>query len=77
MKHDRLHTRKMRIKHILRKKNIISNYPAFRDEPYYKCDGMYSKGKIHCSCFMCHPRSPKITDIRKMQSLKYSMSDVA
>jgi hypothetical protein len=43
----------MRAKHIRRKKDILSNYAQFRTYPYYPYDGMYSKGKIHCSCPIC------------------------
>ena len=50
---DRSYTRKMRAKAIKRKKRITSHYPMSNDCPYYPHDGMYSKGKIHCSCRMC------------------------
>ena len=47
---DRNYYREMREKHIKRKKRISNSY-------HYplklKFDGMYSKGKIHCSCSMC------------------------
>lgn len=50
MNRSRSYYRQMRKKHIDRKKRIANSY-------YYplvlKCDGMYSKGKIHCSCAMC------------------------
>lgn len=50
MNRNRAYYRSMRAKHILRKKRIANSY-------YYplelKYDGMYSKGKIHCSCPMC------------------------
>lgn len=42
--------RKMRSKHIRRKKTIAEKIYG---EGYYKCDGAYDKGKIHCSCPMC------------------------
>lgn len=48
---DRAYIRKMRKKHILRKKRINQMHHA--DMGWYKFDGMYSKGKIHCSCYMC------------------------
>ena len=50
---DRSYTRKMRAKAIKRKKRITSHYSMADDYPYYPHDGMYSKGKIHCSCRMC------------------------
>lgn len=43
------YTREQRNKHIKRKKRICNNYGF----DWYNCDGMYSKGKIHCSCKMC------------------------
>ena len=36
----------------------------------------YSKGKIHCSCWLCSAKTrkhgPTITDIRKIQRLEYA-----
>lgn len=52
MERGNLYHRKMRAKHIRRKKRITSYY-AFSDFPYYRYDGMYSKNKIHCSCPFC------------------------
>lgn len=52
-KRDRAYRRKMRAKHIRRKKRITSHYPGSDTYPYYQYDGAYSKGKIHCSCRMC------------------------
>ena len=49
----RAYTRKMRAKHIKRKKNIILHHFGLHDVPYYKHDGMYSKNKVHCSCPLC------------------------
>ena len=49
----RAYTRKMRAKHIKRKKRITSHYPGSDTFPYYAHDGVYSKNKIHCSCRMC------------------------
>ena len=47
---DRNYHREMREKHIKRKKRIANSY----HHPFtLKFDGMYSKGKIHCSCPMC------------------------
>lgn len=44
------YTREQRNKHIKRKKRICNNFYGF---DWYKHDGMYNKGKIHCSCKMC------------------------
>ena len=53
---DRAYLRKMRAKHIRRKKRIASHYPGSDTFPYYTFDGAYSKNKIHCSCRMCRSR---------------------
>ena len=52
MSRTRAYTRKMRAKAIKRKKRIVSNWHWF-ENGYYPHDGMYSKGKIHCSCPIC------------------------
>ena len=52
MARSRSYTRKMRAKHIKRKKRITLMYPCFREFPYYNFDGKFSKNKIHCSCCM-------------------------
>ena len=50
MNRERSYYRKMRAKHIRRKKSLAKhNF----DYGYFKYDGMYSKNKIHCSCGMC------------------------
>ena len=43
--------RVQRIKSIRRKKNIAKS--VYQIDTYYPHDGMYDKGKIHCSCPMC------------------------
>lgn len=50
------YTRKMRAKHIKRKKAIVSHWSWFTNG-YYPYDGMYSKNKIHCSCPMCKSKA--------------------
>lgn len=47
---DNNYYREMRKKHIERKKRISNSYHYPLE---LKFDGMYSKGKIHCSCSMC------------------------
>lgn len=47
---NRAYLRKMRAKHIRRKKRMVSPFGYGWSYPH---DGMYSKGKIHCSCGMC------------------------
>jgi hypothetical protein len=54
MNRDREYYREMREKHIKRKKRISHQG---RDYWYYKFDGQYSKGKIHCSCPLCSVKS--------------------
>ena len=51
--------RKMRAKHIRRKKNIVRHWKWWSDNDYnyYPHDGMYSKNKIHCSCPICSPKT--------------------
>ena len=52
------YTRRMRAKHIKRKKRIVSNWHWWGDNPtYYLHDGMYSKNKIHCSCPLCKSKA--------------------
>ena len=47
---NKAYARKMRWKHIQRKKKIAEKLYG---HGYYKCDGKYDKGKVHCSCPMC------------------------
>lgn len=50
--------RKMRAKHIRRKKRITARYDACRGgSPYYEHDGEFSKNKIHCSCPLCKDKA--------------------
>ena len=53
MNHSREYYRKMRKKHINRKKRIIKNTRCW----YYKHEGTLSKGKIHCSCPYCNEKN--------------------
>ena len=72
MSRSRAYTRHQRINHIGRKKRIIHKQ---NDYWYYKHEGMLSKGKIHCSCWMCRSKSydyPKIQDIRRSMAMDYS-----
>ena len=72
MNRTRDYYRKMRAKHIKRKKNIVSHYGAFRvldGFDYYKHDGMFSKGKIHCSCYLCKGSKKYYLPIRDRKRL--------
>lgn len=51
---SRAHTISMREKHITRKKRICRD--VYKCE-YYKNDGQYNKGKIHCSCPICSAKT--------------------
>lgn len=88
---NRAYYRKMRIKHINRKKRINRDYGWYW---HYEHDGMYSKGKIHCSCGWCSPKTrnkgykrrhvygnyfPSInykpSDLRKVEAMDYAEKD--
>ena len=56
MARNRAYTRRMRAKQIRRKKRIVSHWSWF-ENGYYPHDGMYSKGKIHCSCPLCKDKA--------------------
>lgn len=55
MNRDKNYYRKMRAKHIRRKKKITDSicYNGWG----YEYDGMYDKGKIHCSCPSCSQKT--------------------
>lgn len=57
MERGSMYHRKMRAKHIRRKKRIASRYWRADEYPYYPHDGMYSKNKIHCSCPLCRAKT--------------------
>lgn len=65
---DRAYYRKMRAKHIKRKKRIAEYYYGFGWA--YPFDGMYSKGKVHCSCRMCRSRDYNGKHIKTRQEIK-------
>lgn len=62
---SRAYRRYVRYKTIQRKKHISN---AVYGGDWYKCDGQYSKGKIHCGCGLCKFGKryglPTIRDIR-------------
>lgn len=61
---------------IARKKNLVHE---MNDYWYYKFDGQYDKGKIHCSCPLCSAKysinGPDIRDIKKLESLKFQIQE--
>ena len=73
MNRSRDYYRKMRAKTIKRKKEIVSHWNGFEDG-YYEHDGMYSKGKIHCSCRMCRSKDYNGNHIKTIQELKNDIS---
>lgn len=60
--------RKMRAKHIRRKRRI--NDEVYHGSWYYPHDGYYSKGKIHCSCPMCRGKDWRGRHIKTNQEIK-------
>ena len=77
MNRTRDYYRKMRAKHIARKKNIIHNYWHWYSYgyEYYPYDGMYSKNKIHCSCPLCSERARNNgKHVKTMQEIKSDIS---
>jgi len=80
MNRDRGYYRKERIKHIQRKKRICDE--VWNDgDTYFKFDGQYSKGKIHCSCSLCAAKTRvngyKISDQRKQDRMTYQEKEIA
>ena len=51
MNRERSYYRRMRAKHIRRKKSLTEH--NFGYGWCFEHDGMYSKNKVHCSCGMC------------------------
>lgn len=60
----------MRAKHIKRKKKIAES--CYGWGWYYSHDGMYSKGKVHCSCGMCSAKTRNKSYSRKHLHANYS-----
>lgn len=77
MNREKSYYREMRRKHINRKKNIVKKAYSLIDD-YYEHDGMYSKGKIHCSCWMCRRKSydeARMMDKRNAAKQIYSLQE--
>ena len=76
MVRTRAERRELRNKHIRRKKNICTKAYGW---DWYKHDGQYSKGKIHCSCKMCkygrHYGLPTIRDEREKELVDSHFND--
>lgn len=74
MERTRAYRRDVRKRAISRKKRICrENYGL----DWYKVDGKYSKGKIHCGCKMCkyekHFGIPTVRDVKEREYMKYCM----
>lgn len=77
MGRTRSYRRDVRNKAIARKKNIAKHIYGW---DYYNHDGMYSKGKIHCSCYLCafgkyDPNQKTESDMRKIESMDSQLDD--
>lgn len=72
----RAYTRGMRHHAISRKKAIVLNRDG---DDWYKHDGQYSKGKIHCGCKICkwskHYHLPTLRTEREIEKFKYDVKD--
>lgn len=85
MNRTRSYRREVRNKHIARKKRICraiygaSIGGAETPGAWYKHDGQYSKGKIHCSCKICkysrHFGLPTILDERELEKFNNEVAD--
>lgn len=68
--------RYVRNKTILRKKRISNSVYGL---DWYKHDGQYSKGKVHCGCGMCkfgkRYRLPMIRDLRENSRERILLDD--
>jgi hypothetical protein len=72
---NRGYYREQRQKHINRKKKIIHN---LNDYWYYKYDGDLSKGKIHCSCWMCRQKTYdnwKHSDKQRIEEMEFELNN--
>lgn len=78
---NKAYYRDMREKHISHKKYIVKNY---WNEDYLLSNkvfcGKLSKGKIHCSCFLCSSKTKVIgysaSDKRKQEFMDYSENNL-
>lgn len=72
--------RKERLNHIRRKENIIKNCywdgKSWLDSGYLGSNhGRLSKGKIHCSCWLCSFHGLLKSDMRKITKLMYDAEE--
>lgn len=86
MQRTRAYRRDVRNKTIARKKHLCRELYGMsiggQDKPgsWYKHDGQYSKGKIHCSCRMCTYSKwydlPRLSDMRDKEVVKEALKDL-
>lgn len=73
---DRAYLRDVRNRKIQRKKRISKSVYGF---DWYKHDGQYSKGKIHCGCELCKFGKryglPTVKDIREKSRERIMLED--
>lgn len=78
MNRTRNYRREERNKAIRRKKKICHQVYS-GESGWYKYDGQYSKGKIHCSCRMCTYSKfydlPRLSDYKDREVVKSAMED--
>lgn len=76
MKRTRAYRRDVRNKAVTRKKRISNEVYGF---DWYKSDGYYSKGKIHCGCKLCkfgkHYNIPLLYEIKDKEYQKLMIED--
>ncbi len=74
----RAYTRGMKHKAICRKKALDSQIND-KNNPWYKHDGQYSKGKIRCNCPICkyskHYNVPSDKDIAEKKYVKQAIEE--
>ena len=74
---SRQYYRVQRKKHIQRKRHLIDSWSTGWG---YNYDGQYSKGKIHCSCWLCSAKygsdkGPGISDLRKLERIDSALEE--
>ena len=78
MNRTRSYRREVRNKAIRRKK-AICQHVYWDGCDWYKHDGQYSNGKIHCSCRMCTYSKfydlPRFSDYKDREVVKEAMKD--
>jgi hypothetical protein len=77
MYRTRSYRRDVRNRKIAHRKHIVHRY--WDGCEWYKHDGQYSKGKIHCSCRMCTYSKfydlPRLTDLKDREFVKSALED--